>query len=89
TLTPQVEELIRQKLADGAYGSESDVIEDALHALEERDRLIRLKQAIEIADAQFMRGESRRYSSELMTQLAQDAREAIARGDQPKFDVIP
>ncbi|MBF0542542.1 MAG: type II toxin-antitoxin system ParD family antitoxin [Nitrospirae bacterium] len=38
TLTPQLEELVKTKVASGRYGSESEVLSEALRLLEERDR---------------------------------------------------
>lgn len=38
TLTPQLEELVKTKVASGLYGSESEVLSEALLLLEERDR---------------------------------------------------
>lgn len=37
-LTPQLEEMIRRKLASGMYGSASEVVREALRLLDERDR---------------------------------------------------
>jgi antitoxin ParD1/3/4 len=37
-LTPQLEELIKMKVASGLYGSASEVLHEALRLLEERDR---------------------------------------------------
>ena len=39
SLTPQLEELVRKKVASGLYGSASEVMREALRLLEERDRL--------------------------------------------------
>ena len=38
SLTPQLEELIRSKVASGRYGSASEVVREALRLLEDRDR---------------------------------------------------
>ncbi len=38
-LTPQLEELIRSKVASGLYTSASEVVREALRLLEEQDRL--------------------------------------------------
>ena len=39
TLNAQLEQMIRAKVESGAYESPSQVVEDALHLLEERDQL--------------------------------------------------
>lgn len=38
-LTPQLEELVRAKVASGLYTSASEVVREALRLLEEQDRL--------------------------------------------------
>jgi antitoxin ParD1/3/4 len=38
SLTPQLEELIKRKVASGRYGSASEVVREALRLLEDRDR---------------------------------------------------
>ena len=37
-LTPQLEELVRSKVASGLYTSASEVVREALRLLEEQDR---------------------------------------------------
>ncbi len=43
SLTPQLEELVKTKVASGLYGSASEVLREALRLLEERDRLHALR----------------------------------------------
>jgi antitoxin ParD1/3/4 len=38
-LTPQLEEMIRQKVNSGMYNSASEVVRDALRLMDEKDRL--------------------------------------------------
>jgi antitoxin ParD1/3/4 len=42
-LTPQLEEMVRQKVASGLYTSASEVVREALRLMEEQDRLRALK----------------------------------------------
>lgn len=42
-LTPQLEEMIRRKLASGLYSSASEVVREALCLLEEQDRVRAVK----------------------------------------------
>jgi antitoxin ParD1/3/4 len=42
-LTPQLEAMVRKKVASGLYGSASEVIREALRLMEEQDRLRNLK----------------------------------------------
>jgi len=46
SLTPQLETLVKAKVASGLYGSASEVMRDALRLLEERDR----RQAVRIEE---------------------------------------
>jgi antitoxin ParD1/3/4 len=52
SLTPQLEEMIRQKVESGLYNSASEVVRDALRLLDEKDllratRLGQLRQEIQ------------------------------------------
>ena len=38
-LTPQLEEMVRQKVESGLYGSASEVVREALRLMQEQDRL--------------------------------------------------
>jgi antitoxin ParD1/3/4 len=42
-LTPQLEEMVRRKVADGRYNSASEVVREALRLMEERDRLLEIQ----------------------------------------------
>ena len=88
-LTPHVAELIRRKVAAGHYRSADEVIEDALDALEQRDRLARLRAAIAVGDAQLARGEGVPYTLTLMDEIEREADEAHRRGEEPSLDVRP
>ena len=44
-LTPQLEELVRSKVASGLYTSASEVVREALRLMEEQDRLREAKLA--------------------------------------------
>lgn len=88
-LTSKVEEMIRRKVDAGHYRSADEVVEDALRALDERDRIVRLRAAIAVGDAQLARGEGIPYTSELMDEIEREAEEAYRRGDQPSSDVYP
>ena len=42
-LTPQLEALVKQKVASGLYSSASEVVREALRLMEEQDRIRALK----------------------------------------------
>ncbi len=43
SLTPQLEEFVKTKVASGLYGSASEVLREALRLLEERDKIQALR----------------------------------------------
>ena len=43
SLTPHLEEMIREKIASGSYNSASEVVREALRLLEQEDQLRALK----------------------------------------------
>ena len=43
SLTPELEELVRLKVESGLYNSASEVVREALHLLDDRDRLREIK----------------------------------------------
>jgi antitoxin ParD1/3/4 len=83
TLSPQAEELIRRRLEMGSYRDADEVIKEALQALDERDRLVRLRAAIAVGDAQLARGEVIPYTPELMDEIERRAEERFQRGEKP------
>jgi len=42
-LTPEIQKLVEEKVASGEYPTPADVLEAALHLLEERDRVYRTR----------------------------------------------
>lgn len=89
TLSPHTEDLIRQKIESGPYRDVDELIADALRALDERDRLARLRAAIASSDAQIARGEGIPYTDDLMDEIEREAEEALLRGELPDPDVTP
>lgn len=61
TLTPEIEVIIKQKVASGNYASETEVIKESLRLLEERDqeKLKFLREDLAAAYQQSERGESK------------------------------
>jgi antitoxin ParD1/3/4 len=86
TLTPQLEDLIRQKVDAGLYRDAETVVRVALRLLDEQDRrLQRLRAAI----AEGEEGEDLPWTPELMEQLTQEAEEMVRQGIAPDPDVCP
>lgn len=60
TLTPEIESIVKQKVASGYYPSEAAVIRESLRLLDERDqaKLKSLREDLQAAYEQSVRGES-------------------------------
>lgn len=70
-LTPELEQLVKKKIASGHYASTTDVIREALQLLEERDqKLNALRKDIAAGIEQADRGELT-PASEVFAQLKQ------------------
>ncbi len=84
SLTPHLEELVRDKVKSGLYNSASEVVREALRLMEDRDRvremrLEDLRKEIQIGIDQLERGESTEYTTETLHELFDDIR---ARGKE-------
>ena len=86
-----VEAKIRQKVSSGRYGSEVDVLRDALDALDRRDHdrflLLRAKvrEGFELAE----QGGLVDVTPELFDELEREADEMARQGKLPNPDVCP
>ena len=89
SLTPELEDLVRHKVRTGLYNNASEVVREALRLLDERDRSMRLRDAIGIGLAQAERGETTPLTSELLAQIIQEAEEMAQQGKKPNLDVCP
>ena len=70
SLTPRLEELVKQKVGSGLYGSSSEVIREALRLLEERDRrLASLRRDIAVGIEQIEGGEYADYEPDSLGDL--------------------
>ena len=56
SLTPELEDLVREKIESGRYTNETDVVADALKLLDERDRRAALEAALEEGEADLREG---------------------------------
>jgi antitoxin ParD1/3/4 len=89
-LDPQLEAIIREKVASGRYTNAGEVVRDALLQLQERERrLEELRAAITVADEQVARGEVVEWTPELHADIMRQAKAAAKAGKKPKADVLP
>jgi antitoxin ParD1/3/4 len=89
TLSPQLEAIIRDRVASGLYEDADEVVEKALLLLDDQDRINRLRASIEESERQFERGEYDEWSHELMEKIILEGDEMARRGIAPDPDVCP
>ncbi len=81
SLTPQLEQLIHEKLKSGLYHSASEVIREGLRLLEERDqlrefKLAELRKAIAIGSQQADRGQVAPFDVAVLKKKGRERRKA-------------
>nr|WP_267871483.1 type II toxin-antitoxin system ParD family antitoxin [Nostoc sp. CHAB 5715] len=85
-MTPELEQLVKDKVSSGKYHSVSEVMGEALRLLEERDRirdqrLAELKAKIQVGIEELERGEGI-DGEEVFAELEEDIRRAQAQMQQ-------
>lgn len=88
-LPPQVEAVIRQRIESGPYRTAGEVIQEALLALEERDRLNDLRKKLQTGIDQLDSGEGIAFTPKWRVQRRLIAARRAAAGDIPNPDVCP
>jgi antitoxin ParD1/3/4 len=88
-LDPEIAHLIELRVNQGRYESANDVVREAMHLLEERERLQSLRAALAEAEAEIDRGEYVEWTSTLLNVLSDEADEMDAQGLKPHSDVVP
>jgi antitoxin ParD1/3/4 len=75
-LTPQLEELVRSKVASGLYTSASEVVREALRLMDEQDRLREAKLAQLRSDVRqgLASGSSQPWDAEALKSMARTRR---------------
>ena len=86
SLTPELEQLVKDKVSSGKYNSVSEVMGEALRLLEERDRirdqrLAELKAKIQVGIEELERGEGI-DGEEVFAEIEEDIRRAQAQMQQ-------
>ena len=89
TLTPETEEVVRQKLANGSFASAADVIEAAVRLLDARDRYEYLRGLILEAEREVQEGNVVEWTPELHRQWRREAEEGAYEDVPPDPDVCP
>lgn len=85
-LTPQLEEMVRQKVASGLYTSESEVICEALRLMQEQDRVraAKLEQLRQDIRDGLNSGEPASWDSEEIKHEGRSRRAARLNADRPE-----
>jgi antitoxin ParD1/3/4 len=90
SLTPHLEDFIRQKVETGRYNNASEVVREALRLLDDQDRqLAWFRTKMADAEAQVRSGQVHEDTDEFWEELDREVDERLARGDQPNPDVCP
>ena len=72
-ITPELESLVQEILAQGEFQDEAEVLREALHLLQKRQQLMR---DVNDGVAQLDRGESSEYDENSLDQFLDDVRAA-------------
>jgi putative addiction module CopG family antidote len=88
-LAPEDEALVARMLTTGQFPNTADVIHEALIALEEREKIRRLRALVDEADADIERGNFVEWGPELMGQIRISAQTMVRSGRAIDPDVCP
>jgi antitoxin ParD1/3/4 len=89
-LDSKTEELVRRKLETGRFRDESEVVQEAVRLLDERDRRMQqLRDDIAIGREQAQRGQLIDWTPEFLDQLSSEAEENARLGKPIKSAVKP
>jgi antitoxin ParD1/3/4 len=89
SLTPQLEAMIRERIASGRYNNANEVVREALRLLDERDRLEHLRSLLAVGAEDERRGDLVEFTPELLEGIYRRAEERFQRGEEPDPDVCP
>lgn len=88
-LKEQDEKIVRQHVASGEYGDPSEVVHEALIALEERRKLRALREAVDLGLDDLVSGAIEPWSRDLLKQIRTEAEELARQGTPIDPDVRP
>jgi antitoxin ParD1/3/4 len=89
SLTPELEQMVRERVASGRYNNASEVVRDALRHLDSKERLDHLRALIQVGLDQAERGELIEFTPEWEEEMDRRVEEGFLRGDIPDPDVCP
>ena len=78
SLTPQLEQMVREKVQSGRYNNASEVVREGLRLIEERDqRLERLRSEMQRGIDQIARGESVLIDKDYLSRVRAEIRNTL------------
>jgi antitoxin ParD1/3/4 len=89
SLTPQLEAMIRQRVASGRYNNASEVVRESLWLLDDHERRQHLCSLLAVGLEQARQGELVVFTPEVEERIEREAEEAYQRGESPDPDVCP
>jgi antitoxin ParD1/3/4 len=89
SLTPKLEQIVRQKVESGMYSNASEVVREAIRQMEARDRFKHLQAAIAEGDASFGDGEGFEFTPALVEEMIRDSDRMQREDIKPNPDVCP
>ncbi len=87
-LSPHLEAAIHEKVQSGKYSDANEVVREALDLLEIRDRQTTLREAIDVAEADFVAGKARVWTPDRLEELKREADKEDREGLPISADVI-
>ena len=89
-LSPEMENFIKGKVANGFYGNATEVIRDAIRRMQaEEIRMTMWQAAIKLGDEQLDRGEGLAYNDDALKDITRNAIAALHSGQPIDPDVAP
>jgi len=84
SLTPELEQLVNERVASGRYGSASEVVREALRLLDDQDqirqrRLKDLQEKVAIGLSQLRRGRRRPFDRAAVERIKATGRERLKK----------
>ena len=78
SLTPELEKIVAERVASGRYASASEVIQEALRLLDERDQLNQLRQDVRRGLEQLDQGRHQPFDHQAVERIKRQGRQRAA-----------
>ena len=89
-LSTEMEQYLQTKVQTGFYGNASEVVRDAIRKMwEEDEKLVALRAAVQVGDAQIDRGEGIPYTPDRLAAITAKALANASQGKKVNPDVAP